>query len=326
VKSLAFKFAAAATVAIAALGASAAQAEDAKAYPSRGVKVMVAFQAGQGSDTVTRFIADELTRAMGQTFYVENKPGAGGNLGTSLALSAPPDGYTLYMGTAGTQAMNPHMYKLGFNPIEDFEPIALIGMIPMAISVSMDFPAKNLKELLDAARAKPDSINVALPSTTSRLVSQMLRQKAGVSLYDILYKGSATALPEVISGRVPVLIDTIAATKAQAGKTLKPLAITSAKSSALLPGVPSVMEQGVPEFEMTAWNMLVAPKGTPPEILDRLSKELQNILSRPDTTAKLATLGLDPAPMLDRAGVDRFARSESDKFGQLIKDAKIEVQ
>lgn len=291
----------------------------AQAYPARPVRIIVAFQAGQGTDVATRHLAEQLGRALGQTFLVDNRPGAAGNLGTGIAAKAAPDGYTLVMGTAGTHAMNPALYdNPGFDADKDFEPIAVTGMIPMVISVNASLNAANLADLVAAAKAQPDKIDVALPSTTSRLVHQILRQQAALPLYPVVYKGSASAVPDVAGGQVPVLIDTVTATRPQLGK-LRPIAITSARESPLLPGVRSVAEQGVPGFEVTAWNALFAPKGTPSAIIDKLGTELRRILAQPDTIKRLQELGLDAAPPMTTAEVAKFVQSERQKFGTIIK-------
>jgi tripartite-type tricarboxylate transporter receptor subunit TctC len=305
----------AALAAAATLAAAPAWAQN---YPNKPVRIIVAFQAGQGTDVATRYIANELSKAMGQNFIVDNRPGAAGNLGTSIAAKAAPDGYTLLMGTAGTHAMNPALFdNPGFDAEKDFEAVALTCLIPMVISVHPALGVNNLAELIAAAKAQPDKIDVALPSTTSRLVNELLRQN-GVKLFNVFYKGSATASADVLGGQVKVLIDTVGATRPLIGK-LKPIAITSAAESALLPGVRSVAEQGVPSFEVVAWNALFVPRGTPSEVRDRLAEELRKILARPETTKALRDLGFDAAPAMTPQEVTNWVRTERDKFGALIK-------
>jgi tripartite-type tricarboxylate transporter receptor subunit TctC len=305
----------AAAFVVAALAAGQAFAQN---YPTRPVRIVVAFQAGQGTDVATRHIASELSTAMGQNFVVDNRPGAGGNLGSAVAAKAAPDGYTLLMATAGTHAMNPALYDdPGFDAEKDFEAIALTCLIPMAISAHPSLGVGNLAALIAAAKARPDKIDVALPSTTARLVNELLRQN-GVQLFNVLYKGSATAATDVLGGQVPLLIDTVGATRPHASK-LKVLAVTSAKQSALAPGVRSVAEQGVAGFEVVAWNALMAPRGTPAEVRERLASELAKILAKPETTKKLLDLGFDAAPPMSPQQVTEWIRAEREKFGALIR-------
>ncbi len=297
----------------------------AQGYPTRPVRIIVAFQAGQGTDVATRFIANQLSQALGQSIIIENRPGAAGNLGTAVAARAEPDGYTLLMGTAGTHAMNPALYdNPGFDVEKDFEAVAVTCLIPMVISVHPSLNVNSLGDLAAMAKAQPDKIDVALPSTTSRVVSELLRG-AGVRLFNVPYRGSATASADVLGGQVKVIIDTVGATRPLVGK-LKPIAITSAKESALLPGVKSVAEQGFPGFEVVAWNTLFVPRGTPPEVKARLADELSKILAKPETTKALRDLGFDPAPAMNPAEVTAWVRSERDKFSTVIKNAGIKAE
>ena len=224
-----------------------------------------ALQAGQGTDVVARYFAEQLSRTMGQRFYVDNKPGAGGNIGTEQAAHAEADGYTLLMGTNATQTMNEFMYaSLGFDPEKDFAPIILVGKLPMVIAASPSFPGNSLADLVAAAKATPDKVDIALPSTTARIVFEFLKERTGASLFSVPYKGSATAMTDVMGGQVPLIIDTVTALRGHvADGKLKALGVTSLKSTELMPGVKSMAEQGVPDFEVTAWNAFYAPRDTP---------------------------------------------------------------
>jgi len=296
----------------------------AQSYPSKPVRIIVPYQAGQGTDVATRHFAEQLTKSLGQSFFVENRPGAGANIGTEAAAKSPPDGYTLIMGTVATHTMNQFMYaSLGFDPEKDFEPIILTGMLPMVISANPAYPVNSIAELIAAAKAKPDSINIAMPSTTARIVYELFKQRSGAPLFGVAYKGSATSMTEVMGGQVPLTIDTVTATRAlvQSGK-LKALAITTLKSSELLPGVKSVAEQGLPGFEVTAWNALYAPKGTSKAIVDQLNAEMAKIIATPETRARLLALGFEPATGSPQQLAD-FGRTEREKWGALIKAAGI---
>jgi tripartite-type tricarboxylate transporter receptor subunit TctC len=286
------------------------------------VKIIVPYQAGQGTDVATRYFADQLTKALGQTFYVDNKPGAGGNIGTEAAAHSPADGYTLLMGTNGTQTMNEFLYASpGFAPAKDFTPVMLVGLLPMVVAANPSFAANSVAELVAAAKAKPDKVDVALPSTTARLVFELLKERTGAPLFGVPYKGSATAITEVMGGQVQTMVDTVTALRGHvtSGK-LKALGITTLKPSELLPGVKPVAEQGVPGFETTGWVALYAPRGTPESVIAILSKELTRILAEPETRQRLLQIGLDPMGGTP-ASLAEFEKKERAKWGPVIKAA-----
>jgi tripartite-type tricarboxylate transporter receptor subunit TctC len=294
----------------------------AETWPGKPIKIVVPYQAGQGTDVGARLIAEHLGKALGQQVYVDNKPGAGGNIGTADAARSPGDGYTLLMGTNATQTMNEFLYpSVGYDAAKDFEPITLVGMLPMVISANPSFAVNSVAELVAAAKAKPDKIDIALPSTTARLTFELLKEKSGAPLFGVPYKGSATAMQEVTGGQLPVVIDTATATRGQVtGGKLKPLGITTLKPSELLPGVKTVAEQGFPGFEVTGWAALYAPKGTPQAIVDRLNKEVVAILAQPEVRQRLLQIGLEPVG----GSPDELAayeKRERDKWGPLIKAA-----
>jgi tripartite-type tricarboxylate transporter receptor subunit TctC len=295
-------------------------AATAETYPARPVRIIVPYQAGQGTDVVARYFAEQLSRTLGQRFYVENKPGAGGNIGTEAAAHSDADGYTLLMGTNATQTMNEFMYaSLGFDPAKDFAPIILVGKLPLVISASPSFAGNSVADLVAAAKATPDKVDIALPSTTARVIFEFLKEKTGAPLYGVPYKGSATAMTDVLGGQVPLIIDTVTAVRGHiADGKLKPLGITSLKSSELMPGVKPISEQGVPDFELAGWNALYAPRDTPQPILDILSKELAKALSQPETRVRLLELGFDPAGGTP-ADLARFETQERTKWGPVIK-------
>jgi tripartite-type tricarboxylate transporter receptor subunit TctC len=294
----------------------------AQTYPTKTVKIIVPYQAGQGTDVAARYFAEQLSKSLGQTFYVDNKPGAGGNIGAEATAHSAPDGYTLMMGTNATQTMNEFLYpSTGYDSQKDFAPIILVGMLPMVISANPSFPANSISELIAAAKAKPDKIDMALPSTTARIVFELLKERTGAPLFGVPYKGSATAMTEVTGGQVQTIIDTVTATRGHvtAGK-LKALGITTLKSSELLPGVKSVAEQGVPGFEMTAWNAFYAPAGTPKPIIDLLNAEVTKILAQPDTQQRLLGLGFEPAGGTPES-LAKLEVQERAKWAPLIKAA-----
>ena len=299
----------------------------AQPYPARPVKIVVPYPAGQGTDVAARFLAQQLAKQIGQNVIVENRAGAAGNIGTQYVAKSAADGYTLLMGTNATHAAAPFLFvNPGFDPDADFDPIALTGILPMAIVTTPGNPVDSVQKLAEAARAKPDSINVAVTTTTSRSTLELFRQQARAPLFAVLYKGSAQSIADVIGGQVEFMVDTVASVRAQiTSGRLKALAITSLASSELLPGVKSVTEQGIANFEMAGWNALFAPKGTPPEVLRLLSAELVKVMAQPETRERMLALGVDPQ---SRSGAElaAFLRAERTKWGQLIRAMGIKAE
>jgi len=299
----------------------------AQTYPAKPVRLIVPYAPGQGTDVLSRFLAQKLQESLGQPFVIENKPGAGGNIGAEAAAKASPDGYTLVMGTNATHAANLAMYgTLPFDHMRDFAPIALVGMLPMVLSAAPSFPASSLDELIAAAKTKPNEINIALPSTTAQIVLELFTRTAGAKLFAVTYKGSAAAFTDVVGGRVPLLIDTATATLPQiaAGK-LKALAVSTARRTALAPGIPTFAESGLRGFELVAWNALFAPRGTPVSIVQRLNLEVVRILALPDTRERLLQMGFEPAGSTPEQ-LAAFVESETRKWTELIRSAGVKAQ
>jgi tripartite-type tricarboxylate transporter receptor subunit TctC len=297
----------------------------AQSYPTRPVKIIVAYPPGQSTDIATRYLANKLSAALGEAVVVENRPGAFGNIGTAFAARATPDGYTLIMGASGTHAMNPYLYdNIGFDPEKDFEPIIATAFIPMVISVHPSLNINSLAELLQYARSRPDKVDVAVPSVTAQLVLEMIK-KQNVPLFAIKYKGSGEAMTALLGNQVPVLIDTVAASRAQFGK-IRPLAVTSAKPMAALPEIKSVAQQGIDGFQVVAWNALMAPRGTPLEIRDRLAAEMRKILALPETAKAMHDLGFEPAPPMDHAQLVAWLQSERQTDADIIRTAKMKAE
>jgi tripartite-type tricarboxylate transporter receptor subunit TctC len=314
-------------VALAVLGAAGAGGAVAQAWPTKPVRIIVPFPGGQGTDVATRHLAEQLTKALGQNFYIENRPGASARLGPELLAKAAPDGYTLGIGTAGTHTINPNVIpNLGYDPEKDFEPISLTGMLPLMIAAHPSFAPNTIPELIAAAKAKPDTINVALPALPQRIAFEMLRAQGPAPLFAIPYKGSATALPEVMSGQVPLIVDSITALKPHVDSgRLKAIAVTSLASTGVMPGVKSVAEQGIAGYELTAWNAFFAPRGTPPAIVNLLATELRKILARPETKQHLGALGFEIVGSTPQQLADTV-RVEREKWGRIIKAANIQAE
>lgn len=314
-------------LACAALVCASSAVAYADTYPSKTVRIIVPYAAGQGTDVVTRHVAAQLAKKYGQPFIVENRGGAGGNIGTDVAAKASADGYTLVMGTNATHSMNQYMYPtMTFDAEKDFVPIILVGMLPMVISANPNFKANSIQDVVALAKAKPDTLDVALPSTSAKIVFELLKERTKAPLFGVPHKSSASAMPEVIGGLTPLIIDTVTATQAQAANgKLKPLAITSRSSSELMPGVKSVMEQGIPDFEMTAWIALYAPRGTPDNIVRMLNTEVGKILAQGETRQRLLQLGFEPGGGSPK-DLAEFGVSERQKWSKLIKNAGLKAE
>ncbi|HAX20682.1 MAG TPA: twin-arginine translocation pathway signal [Hydrogenophaga sp.] len=310
----------------AACALTTAVAAHAQTYPSRPIKIIVAYAAGQGTDIATRYLATQLSSDLGQPIVIENKAGAGGNLGTELAKQAAPDGYTLTMGTNATHVLNQFLYsKLPFDAALDFEPIALVGTFPMVMAVNSASPITSAAELVSLSKSKPRSADIAMPSTTARLVLELLKDRSSVDLFGIPYKGSGNAMTDLLGGQLPAIIDTPTALRPHlASGKVRALGVTSAQPSGLVPGVKTVAEQGFTGFEVVAWNALYAPKGTPPAIVNTLNAAINKVLMRPETRQRLLDLGFDPAGGTATQLAD-FANAERKKWEPVIKRAEIRL-
>lgn len=300
----------------------------AQSYPTKPIKVIVPYQAGQGTDVATRYLAEHLARALGQPIVVDNRAGAGGNIGSSEAARAAADGYTLVMGTNGTHVLNPYLFaSMPFDAEKDFEPIALVSTFPMVIVANPHSPYQTVSELLADAKAKPDVVNMALPSTTARLVLELLGQQGKVTIRGVPYKGSSTSMTDLIGGQVMVGIDTASAARPFiANGRLKALAVTSLGKSALLPDVKPVSAlPGLEGFQVVAWNGLYAPRGTPAAVVQKLNTEVAKVLALPEVRQRLLELGHEAAGGAPDE-LAAFARAERHKWGALIKTVGLKAE
>ncbi len=296
------------------------------AYPNKPIKLIVPYAAGQGTDVAARYIADQLSKAIGQSVFVENKPGAGGNIGTLQVAKAPADGYTLLMGTNGTHAAAPYLYpNLGFDPDLDFEAVVMTGVLPLAFATAPGNPIDSIAKLIAAAKARPDKINVAYTTTTSRATLELFKLQAKAPLYGVPYKGSAQAVTDVIGGQIEFMADTVASIRVHiASGKMKALGITTPSSSELLPGVKSVAEQGVPGYAISGWNVIFAPKGTPAEAVRLIAAETMKIMALPETKQRLLQMGADPRAM-SGSELHNFLKSERETWGNVIRAANIKI-
>ena len=304
--------------------AALAAAQD---YPSKPIRLVVPQPAGGPTDIVARLVAQKLSERLGQQVIVDNRPGAGSNIGTELVAKAPKDGYTLVVATV-QHIVNPFLFpSLPFDPVRDFAPVTLMTKAYIVLDVNPEVPVQNVKELIAYAKSKPGGISWASAGngSTSHLALELFKVETGVPATHVPYKGTPPALNDLIGGRVQVMFDGVITSLPQikAGK-VKPLAVASSTRSPLLPDVPTMTEAGVPGFEAVGLAAILAPAGTPPAIVDKLYREIAAILKTPDVRSQLEAMGLEivaSSPSEFAAYID----SESKKWGKLIRDAKVTV-
>jgi len=311
---------------VVALAASCAFAQS--PYPARPVKIVVAFTAGSSTDICARVLADWLTKSMGQPFVVENKPGAGGSLGTAQVKDAAPDGYTLVAAGSGPFGVNPGVYRnLPYDPVRDFEPIGNIVLTPQAFVVTTQSPYHSMKDLVAAAKAHPGEIPYASlgNGSTSHLTMEAFQAAAGIKLNHIPFKGSSEAQTQVIGGQVAVMSDTVPGllTQVKAGR-LRAIGVAIPQRSPYMPDVPTVAEQGWPGFESVGWIGLAAPARTPTAILDRLNTEIRHMLDDPAVKAKLDQLAFTPVGD-SRQHFGQFIASEVAKWKKVAQESGAKV-
>lgn len=290
-------------------------------YPTKPVKLVVPYPPGGPTDIVARLVAQKLSDAMGQQFVIDNRPGAGGNPGAELVARSPADGYTLVVATTA-HAINPSLFKnLGYSLSKDFAPVSQLTSGPLVIVANPQLPAKNVAELIALAKAKPGELNFASSGNgqSTHLSAELFAAMAGVKMNHIPYKGSAPALTDTMGGQTQLMFDTMlsAMPHVKAGK-LKALAVTSATRSPVAPDLPTVAESGLPGYEAIAWNGLLAPAGTPPEVLARLSAELKKVLAAPDVKEKFEAQGF-AASWNSPEDFGRFMSTEVDKWAKVVK-------
>ena len=298
-----------------------------QAWPTKPISLVVTYPAGGGADTMARLIAPKLGEALGQPVIIENKPGASGQIGASAVAKATPDGYTLML-DASSFAVNPALFaKLPYDSDKAFKPIGVIALFPNVLLVNPGVAATSVKELVALAKAKKNAISYASSGNGSaqHLAGAMFESAAAVDMLHVPYKGGAPALNDVIGGQVPVFFGNLASTlqHVQAGK-LRPLAVTSAKRSVILPNVPTMAEAGVAGYEVYEWNALFAPAGTPVAVVTKLAAALQKTLDSPDVKARIAQLGGE----IQTAKPDtaqQFVRQQTVLWAKLVKERGISL-
>jgi tripartite-type tricarboxylate transporter receptor subunit TctC len=288
------------------------------------VTIVVPFPPGGTTDILARIVGAQLEQRFHQPFIVENRPGAGGNIGTARVAKAAPDGYTLVMGTVGTHAINMALYKdTGYDNVKDFAPISRIANVPNVLEVGASQPYRNVKELIAYAKAHPGEITFASSGngTSIHLAGELFKTMTGVDMRHVPFRGSAPAITALLGGHVDIMFDNLPSSYAQikAGG-LRPLAVTSAARSAALPDVPTLAESGLPGYEATSWFGLLAPAGTPPAIIKLLDDQIVAILADPAVKAQLDEQGAVPHPESPEE-FSRFIRAETTKWAKTVKDS-----
>ena len=301
-----------------AAGVAAAQAN----YPAKAIRYVVPFPAGGPLDIVARAIGQDLNKAWNQPVIIDNRPGAGGNIGADLVAKAPPDGYTILMGAVSTHAINVTLYsKLPYDPLKDFAPVTLITSVPNVLVVHPSLPAKSVKDLIALAKARPGQLNFASGSTGSagHLAGELFNSLAGVQMTHIPYKGAAPAVIDLIAGHVSLMFDNLASALPNIkAARVRALAVTTLKRSPLLPALPTINESGLRGFDVSTWFGIFAPAGTPPEIVNKLNSEVVRVLHTPEMLARLALLGAEPVGNKP----DEFAafiKTEIPKYAKVVR-------
>ncbi|HUP98385.1 MAG TPA: tripartite tricarboxylate transporter substrate binding protein [Usitatibacter sp.] len=311
--------------AVLALGASVAHAQG---YPTKPIKLVVPFPPAGSTDISARALAGKLGERLGQPVVIENKPGAGGNIGTDMVAKAAPDGYTLLVGTVGTHAINSSLYsKMPYDHQKDFAPIILLSKTPNVLVVNPGLPANSVADVIRLTKAKPNEYTFASSGsgTSIHLSGELFKTMAGVQMTHVPYKGSGPMLIDLISGQVHMAFDNLSAVMQhiKAGK-LKALATTGTTRPPTLPDLPTIAEAGLAGYDSTSWNAVYAPAGTPREIIDRLNREARAILESPDTRKFFAELGAESGGGTP-GELAEFMRAETAKWQKVVKESGAKV-
>ncbi|WP_119157261.1 Bug family tripartite tricarboxylate transporter substrate binding protein [Caldimonas tepidiphila] len=326
---MAFRKYIAALSCIAALGSAAVAVHAQEKWPAKPITYVVPFAAGGTTDILGRLISSKLGPALGTTMVVENKAGAGGNIGSDLVAKARPDGYTILGGTISSHAINVSLYpKLPYDPVRSFEPVTLIGTLPNVLVVNANSPHRTVADVIAAAKARPEAVSFGSSGsgTSQHLAGELFQSMTGAKLLHVPYKGSAPAMQALLGGEVGMVFENIVAAVPliEAGK-IRALAVTSAKRATGLPNVPTLAEAGLPGYEIVSWQAVFAPAGTPQAITQRLATEIGRIIHEPDVKAQLTALGVE-ASGAGPAELAAFQKAEVQKWGQLIRSANITLQ
>jgi tripartite-type tricarboxylate transporter receptor subunit TctC len=311
-----------AMVILAALPLAAVQAH--AAYPDKPIRLVVPYTPGGVTDLLARAVAKALSERVKQSVIVDNRAGAGGNIGAEVVAKSPADGYTLLMGSAATQAINASLYKrLPYDHIKDFAPITLVAEVPNILVVNPLIPARNVSELIAYGKANPDKLSFGSSGTggTIHLSGELFKSMAGVKMLHVPYKGSAPAVSDLLAGQINLMFDSSVAPYVKSGK-LRALAVTSAKRSPVLPDVPTMAQAGLPGYEATAWFGILAPAGTPPSIVDKLNKNLVAILRDAEMRKWMQSQGADAIGDTP-SEFAAYIKTETAKWARVVKEAGV---
>jgi tripartite-type tricarboxylate transporter receptor subunit TctC len=315
-------------LAIAAIAAIPASAT-AQSYPSKPIRIVLGYSTGGTADNLGRMITEKLTAALGQPVLIENRPGASGNIAAQIVSKAAPDGHTLLFGNTAEMSINQHLMKnMGFDPQADFAPVVLIHNVPLGLIVSSKSPYGSLKDLIDRARREPDKLSFANSGNGSpaHLAVEMLMSKTGVKMTQIPYKGAAPAMVDLLGGRIDAYFLGLPGVMPHVKSgNVRLIAVSTSERASSVADTPTVAEHGMPGFNFSLWGGFFAPAGTSGEIITHLNREVVQVLTQPDTEAKMAAEGsavLRTTPQ----EFGRFVQMEARKYGEIVRDAKIELQ
>ena len=301
----------------------------AQAYPNRPVKVVVPWPPGQATDIAARVVAQKLQESLSQPFVIENKPGAGGAIGSDIVAKSPADGYTLLAASSGPLSIMPNLQKIPYEPLKDFAPVSMVAVTPFALVTHPSFPAANAMEFVALLRANPGKYTFATSGTgaTAHLVTELFNAMAQVRARHVPYKGSAPALADVMNGEISFAIETVAATAPhiKSGR-VKTFGVSTARRSAALPDVPPLAESaGLPQYDIAGWIGYAAPAGTPHEFVARLSGEIRKALANDDLKERMVNLGLDAVSTTPEE-MASYMRREQERYGEIIRNANIRIE
>jgi tripartite-type tricarboxylate transporter receptor subunit TctC len=318
-------------IAIAAAGfcaAGQAQAQAAGTYPNKPIHIVVTFTSGGAPDILARLIGERLSAAWGQPVIVDNKPGAGGNIGADFVAKAAPDGYNIVLGTVGTHSINGALYQnMPYDMVKDFTPVTLLASTPNMLVINNDVPAKNLSEFMALGKKEGKMTFASSGSGTSIHVSgELFKTMTGIDMQHIPYKGRASAIPDLLGGRVTMMFDNMPSSLplVREGK-LRALGVTSAKRSPAAPDIPTLAEAGLPGFEAVSWFAMFAPANTPAPVVSKLQAEISKIVKSPEISKRLLDLGLEPSGSTP-AELAAYQKSEIAKWSKVVKDSGAKVE
>jgi tripartite-type tricarboxylate transporter receptor subunit TctC len=308
--------------------AGQAQAQAASTYPTKPIHIVVTFTSGGAPDILARLIGEKLNAAWGQPVIVDNKPGAGGNIGADFVAKSAPDGYNLVLGTVGTHSINGALYQnMPYDMVKDFTPVSLLASTPNMLVINNDVPAKNLSEFIALGKKEGKMTFASSGAGTSIHVSgELFKTMTGIDMQHIPYKGRASAIPDLLGGRVTMMFDNMPSSLplVREGK-LRAIGVTSAKRSPAAPDIPTLAEAGLPGFEAVSWFAMFAPANTPAPVVNKLQAEISKILKSPDISKKLLDLGLEPSGSTP-AELAAYQKSEIAKWSKVVKDSGAKVE